>query len=114
MKCPKCNKSDEVVTRPDGTKHCLDCGERVVSGPSDATDCSQVAAAMMEWSKAWKVDGDLCRCRKCKRWINVSRMDEAMVHAAFCPQEHLIAPWQDLRSRIPANAERIRVDGKPE
>lgn len=35
MKCPKCNKSDEVVTRPDGTKHCLDCGERVAPGPSN-------------------------------------------------------------------------------
>jgi hypothetical protein len=35
-KCPKCKKSDEVVTRPDGTKYCLDCGERTASAPSDA------------------------------------------------------------------------------
>jgi hypothetical protein len=39
-KCPKCKKSDEVVTRPDGTKYCLDCGERVAERPSDATACS--------------------------------------------------------------------------
>ena len=38
--CPKCKKSDEVVTRPDGTKYCLDCGERIASCPSDATACS--------------------------------------------------------------------------
>jgi anti-sigma factor ChrR (cupin superfamily) len=43
MKCPKCNKSDEVVTRPDGTKHCLDCGERVAPGPPDATACSALS-----------------------------------------------------------------------
>lgn len=43
-KCPKCKKSDEVVPRPDGTKYCLDCGERVAECPvqrivrmSDAT-----------------------------------------------------------------------------
>ena len=47
MKCPKCKKSDEVVTRPDGTKYCLDCGERIAlcpSGavPSDVKKCGAV------------------------------------------------------------------------
>lgn len=39
-KCPKCNRSGEVVTRPDGTPYCLDCGERIALRPSDATACS--------------------------------------------------------------------------
>ena len=26
MECSKCNKSDEVVTRNDGSQYCLDCG----------------------------------------------------------------------------------------
>lgn len=57
----------------------------------------------MAWAAAWQLDGDLCRCRKCKRAIIVTRMDETFHHAAGCAQAHLIAPWQDLRSRIPAS-----------
>jgi hypothetical protein len=30
-------------------------------------------------------------------------MDEALIHGADCSKAHLSAPWQDLRSRIPAN-----------
>jgi hypothetical protein len=73
--------------------------------PLDAAAGSQLPAmcAMLAWSKAWILDGDVCRCRKCKRGINVERRNEAMIHAFDCPQSHLIAPWQDLRSRIPAN-----------
>jgi hypothetical protein len=58
-KCPKCNKSDEVVTRPDGTKHCLDCGESVASGPSDATAGSSVGGEFyqgIEWLACWLLD----------------------------------------------------------
>ena len=40
MNCQKCHKSDDVVTRPDGTKYCLDCGERVEPAPLDAAACS--------------------------------------------------------------------------
>lgn len=67
--------------------------------------CAQLAESMMAWSRAWKLDGDLCRCRKCNRAIIISRSEEAFRHAAECPQAHLIAPWQDLRSRIPANSQ---------
>lgn len=62
---------------------------------------SKVSESMMAWSKGWQLDGDLCRCRKCNRAIIISRMGEAFHHATDCPQAHLIAPWQDLRSRIP-------------
>lgn len=61
----------------------------------------QLSESMMAWSKAWKLDGDLCRCAKCLRGIIISRMYESFQHASGCPQAHLIAPWQDLRSRIP-------------
>lgn len=30
MKCPKCHKSDEVVSHPEGP-YCLDCGESLTS-----------------------------------------------------------------------------------
>jgi hypothetical protein len=62
---------------------------------------TQPAAAMMAWTKVWQLDGDLVRCRHCTRAIHIDRRDEAFVHASDCPQAHLTAPWQDLRSRIP-------------
>ena len=79
--------------------------DRTNTTPLASAHGSQLSEAMMAWSKAWKLDGDLCRCRKCNRAIIISRTDEAMHHAAGCSQAHLIAPWQDLRSRIPANGE---------
>lgn len=65
---------------------------------------SQLSDSIMAWSSAWILDGDLCRCRKCGRGIIISRMAEPIQHASDCPQSHLIAPWQDLRSRIPENS----------
>jgi hypothetical protein len=53
---------------------------------------------MMEWSRNWMIDGDLCRCRLCKRAIVLSRSEEAMIHAAGCKNHHLTSPWQDLHS----------------
>lgn len=55
---------------------------------------------MMEWSTAWLLDGDLCRCRKCKRGIVMSRSAESFIHAAGCSQAHLDSPWRDLRAII--------------
>lgn len=71
--------------------------------PNDGKDSktSQLATAMMAWSKAWQLDGDLVRCRHCTRAIHIDRRDEPFLHAADCPQAHLTAPWQDLSSRIP-------------
>ena len=73
-----------------------------------ATIGHQENRAMVAWSRSWRIDGDLCRCRDCRPGILLSRMNEAIIHTADCPQKHFIAPWQDLRSRIPGN-----VDAKP-
>lgn len=61
MKCHHCGKSDEVVTRPDGTKYCLDCGERVALGPSDAAACSpsSVVSLVRRYNRWRKGDDDL-------------------------------------------------------
>lgn len=40
MNCPKCKKSDEVVTRDDGSKYCLDCGEKVDTVQADRAPCA--------------------------------------------------------------------------
>lgn len=102
--CRDCGyyRSEEVTCK---------CGRLVprneLAGPAGL----QLSEAMMAWSRAWKLDGDLCRCRKCNRGVIVSRAAEAFRHAAECPQAHLIAPWQDLRSRILAN-EKLS-DGSP-
>lgn len=53
---------------------------------------------MMEWSTAWLLDGDLCRCRKCKRGIVMSRSAESFIHASGCSQAHLDSPWRDLQA----------------
>jgi hypothetical protein len=54
MKCPKCKKSDEVVTRQDGF-YCLDCGERITSGLSDASACSPLVALSIRQPWAWLI-----------------------------------------------------------
>ena len=66
MKCPKCNRSGEVVTRPDGTPYCLDCGERIALCPSDATACSGWAGRLVhdrsgyaDWGWLRDESGDL-------------------------------------------------------
>ena len=53
MNCPKCHKSDEVVTRADG-RYCLDCGERVEPAPLDAAACSLIVdvARFMAYANA--------------------------------------------------------------
>jgi len=66
MKCPKRNRSGEVVTLPDGTPYPLDCGESVASGPSDATACSGWVGKLVhdrsgyaDWGWLRDEDGDL-------------------------------------------------------
>lgn len=90
--CPQCDEFRDILS-----------ALRSLPPAAAKAECVVLPEAMMAWSKAWELDGDLCRCRLCNRAIIVSRSDEAFRHAADCPQSHLIAPWQDLRSRIPAN-----------
>ena len=74
-KCPKCKKSDEVVTRPDGTQYCLDCGERVASAPSDATACSSVEFRLLNQSDTIEPDDEFLT-DDCQTWAKVG--DEAV------------------------------------
>jgi hypothetical protein len=82
--------------------------------PASAGSQLPAMSAMIAWCKAWILDFDICRCRKCGRGINVERMNEALVHDSECSQAHLIAPWQDLRSRIPANVKTVGTEGSGE
>jgi hypothetical protein len=89
MKCPKCNKSDEVVTRSDGTKYCLDCGERVALGPSDATACS-----LLEWTPNPENPREILGRSKRSPGITLyiiklmdGRDDRGQMHGAFMSDE---------------------------
>lgn len=53
-----------------------------------------------EWSRAWRLDGDLVRCRECGRGIIYSRRDEALVHSSECKQV-MAYPWELLISLAP-------------
>lgn len=55
---------------------------------------------LIEFGKDWRLDGDLLRCRKCKRAIIFSRNNEAMVHKAGCSNSHLEFPWHELSNLI--------------
>lgn len=48
----------------------------------------------------WDVDGDLMRCRLCKRALIASRDGEALNHAAGCKNATHKHPWQDLREAM--------------
>jgi hypothetical protein len=96
------NTQSEAPTVPDSER----------KGGCSAMAGSQLAEAMVAWSRVWKIDGDLCRCRECNRGLIISRMDEALIHGADCSKAHLSAPWQDLRSRIPANAPTLARAGE--
>lgn len=55
---------------------------------------------LIEWGNAWKLDGDLVRCRQCNRGIIYSRRGEKLVHAADCKQ-WAAYPWEMLISLSP-------------
>lgn len=63
-------------------------------------------AALCDFSRRWELDGDLMRCRKCKRAIIFSKRDQDMHHAHECPQADQTKPWDELNALTTAN-ERI-------
>lgn len=67
-----------------------------------------VADELMEWGRAWQLDGDVVRCRACKRGIHYSKRMEPLQHKAEC-QTWGGYPWKLLCALAPLyleNAER--------
>ena len=99
MNCLKCNKSDEVVTRPDGTKYCLDCGEMVdpaLRAPADARDRYQASQGSEKEAR----DAAACSASLSKREKQrakskakkAKRKAEVLKHWAECCDGNL-KPW---------------------
>lgn len=47
-------------------------------------------------------DGDLMRCRQCKRGIHFTYFYEPMSHASGCKNASEQFPWADLQKLIPS------------
>lgn len=57
-----------------------------------------------EHGRRWEVDGDLIRCRTCRRGHLASKAGEAFQHAADCAARSDFArhPWHDLAELLRA------------
>lgn len=55
---------------------------------------------LIQWANDWELDGDLVRCRSCKRGIIYSRRDEKLVHSADC-KTWAAYPWELLIALAP-------------
>lgn len=53
---------------------------------------------LIEHARLWELDGDLIRCRVCKRGHLASKAGEVFVHAVDCPARSDFAryPWREL------------------
>lgn len=56
--------------------------------------------ALIELSKVWVLDGDLLKCRACKKRLVASRDGEPLRHEDGCKYYHRVHPWQDLRNAM--------------
>ena len=107
MKCPICNKSDEVVTRPDGP-YCLDCG-RAVLDPSDATACSSVSFRLLTATDTIRPDDEFLT-DDCQTWASVGEQAaKFMIGKPY--SAHFFQPMR--RREYPTNAESIHPESKP-
>ena len=77
------------------------------------TEVKTPAAQLFDLSQHWKWDADLMCCKKCKRNIHVSRVDEAMVHAAGCTNTEWY-PWRVFRAALGGNGKEILDSSNPE
>lgn len=57
-------------------------------------------AELLDLSRVWELDGDLMRCRVCKRSLVASRDGEEMRHRPGCKNEHILHPWRALRAAL--------------
>jgi len=53
---------------------------------------------LMDWGRIWELDGDLCRCRACRRAIIRSKKEQPMVHKDGCPNSVFLYPWHALHN----------------
>jgi len=51
-------------------------------------------------AKLFKWDGDLMRCRSCKRGIHITRAREPFHHSHGCKNTEKAQPWGNLRDLI--------------
>lgn len=69
-------------------------------GPGEMDDL--VCALLREWWKDWELDGDVARCKSCKRGIIYSNRREKLIHASDC-KTFMAYPWALLTAlRDPA------------
>lgn len=63
---------------------------------------------LLDFAQDWTLDGDLLRCRACKRAHIASREDEEFVHRSDCKKRRTGArPWKELAAILmqPAQSE---------
>lgn len=91
------NDANAVGCYPTGLlsiRQAIDQAAVTRTGPEPDHDTA-VNRKLMDWSKEWILDGDLVRCRSCKRGIIYSRRDEKFIHSADCPTL-MCYPWELL------------------
>lgn len=52
--------------------------------------------ALIEFGRAWKLDGDLLVCRGCNRALHVSRGGDPLHHLVGCSNANAVHPWSAL------------------
>jgi hypothetical protein len=57
-------------------------------------------AQLRDMAEAWEVDGDLMRCRECRRALIASRDGEPLRHVVNCDFAGREHPWKELRAII--------------
>lgn len=59
-----------------------------------------IDATLKALSNVWEWDGDLMRCRECKRALTASRDGEMLQHRSGCGNRSGHHPWVELRDAL--------------